>query len=137
MVTANPLRPALLAAARSPRRNKRSAALHPLDSPGARGDFPSLGTVLQTHFKCTATDCKDLSGPGSRIRLCKGAYKEPPSVAAEGWSCRKFKTKSVMAVGESTWAKCEDRSSQWMSTSGSSVDRCPPTVGGTRGSCCE
>ncbi len=46
-----------------------------------RQDFPSLGTVLQAYLKRTEADCKDLSGPGSRIRLCKGAYKEPASVA--------------------------------------------------------
>ncbi|MFZ2526133.1 MAG: proline dehydrogenase family protein [Rhodococcus sp. (in: high G+C Gram-positive bacteria)] len=49
-----------------------------------REEFPSLGTVLQAYLKRTETDCKDLSGPGSRIRLCKGAYKEPASVAYQG-----------------------------------------------------
>ncbi|MFD9664775.1 proline dehydrogenase family protein [Rhodococcus sp. NPDC059968] len=46
-----------------------------------RQDFSSLGTVLQAYLKRTEADCRDLSGPGSRIRLCKGAYKEPASVA--------------------------------------------------------
>lgn len=49
-----------------------------------RRDFPSLGTVLQAYLKRTEADCRDLSGPGSRIRLCKGAYKEPASVAHQG-----------------------------------------------------
>ena len=49
-----------------------------------RKDFPSLGTVLQAYLKRTEGDCQDLSGPGSRIRLCKGAYKEPASVAFQG-----------------------------------------------------
>ncbi|MEU8899233.1 proline dehydrogenase family protein [Nocardia sp. NPDC048505] len=44
-----------------------------------RGDFPDLGTVLQAYLKRTETDCRELSD--SRIRLCKGAYREPPSVA--------------------------------------------------------
>ncbi|MEV0247722.1 proline dehydrogenase family protein [Nocardia sp. NPDC050712] len=44
-----------------------------------RGDFPELGTVLQAYLKRSAADCRDLAG--SRIRLCKGAYREPPSVA--------------------------------------------------------
>ena len=26
-------------------------------------------------------DCRDLAGPGSRVRLCKGAYEEPESAA--------------------------------------------------------
>ncbi|MFE3280304.1 proline dehydrogenase family protein [Nocardia sp. NPDC059239] len=47
----------------------------------ARQDFPTLGTVLQAYLKRTEADCKDLAGPGSRIRLCKGAYNEPASVA--------------------------------------------------------
>ena len=46
-----------------------------------RGDFPTLGTVLQASLRRTESDCHDLSGPGSRIRLCKGAYDEPVSVA--------------------------------------------------------
>ncbi|ANS32137.1 proline dehydrogenase (plasmid) [Rhodococcus opacus] len=49
-----------------------------------RKDFPTLGTVLQAYLKRTEDDCKDLSGPGSRIRLCKGAYKEPASIAYQG-----------------------------------------------------
>ncbi|MEU7632083.1 proline dehydrogenase family protein [Nocardia sp. NPDC049220] len=46
-----------------------------------RADFPWLGTVLQAHLKRTESDCREFSGPGSRIRLCKGAYREPSSVA--------------------------------------------------------
>jgi proline dehydrogenase len=46
-----------------------------------RADFPATGTVLQTYLKRTPGDCADFAGPGSRIRLCKGAYNEPASVA--------------------------------------------------------
>lgn len=46
-----------------------------------RADFPSTGAVLQAYLRRTEQDCRDLSGPGSRVRLCKGAYAEPPSVA--------------------------------------------------------
>lgn len=46
-----------------------------------RADFPLLGTVLQAYLRRTEADCRDFSGPGSRIRLCKGAYREPTSVA--------------------------------------------------------
>jgi proline dehydrogenase len=46
-----------------------------------RRDFPHLGTVLQAYLHRTEQDCRDLSGPSSRIRLCKGAYSEPASVA--------------------------------------------------------
>lgn len=46
-----------------------------------RADFPWLGAVLQAYLRRTERDCRDLAGPGSRIRLCKGAYREPASVA--------------------------------------------------------
>ncbi|QIS11771.1 proline dehydrogenase family protein [Nocardia arthritidis] len=49
-----------------------------------RADFPWLGTVLQAYLHRTEGDCRDFAGPGSRIRLCKGAYAEPPSVAHQG-----------------------------------------------------
>ncbi|WP_026361155.1 proline dehydrogenase family protein [Amycolatopsis nigrescens] len=46
-----------------------------------RADFPWAGAVLQAYLRRTETDCAELSGPGSRVRLCKGAYAEPASVA--------------------------------------------------------
>ena len=49
-----------------------------------RKDFPSTGAVLQAYLYRTEQDCRDLAYAGSRIRLCKGAYKEPESVAFQG-----------------------------------------------------
>jgi proline dehydrogenase len=46
-----------------------------------RQDFPFVGAVLQAYLRRTEADCRDLSGAGSRVRLCKGAYDEPESVA--------------------------------------------------------
>jgi proline dehydrogenase len=46
-----------------------------------RADFPRVGAVLQAYLHRTEGDCADLSGPDSRVRLCKGAYSEPASVA--------------------------------------------------------
>ena len=46
-----------------------------------RADFPSTGAVLQAYLRRTEQDCRDLATAGSRIRLCKGAYAEPESVA--------------------------------------------------------
>jgi proline dehydrogenase len=46
-----------------------------------RMDHPWVGAVLQAHLRRTEADCRELAGPGSRVRLCKGAYDEPPSVA--------------------------------------------------------
>lgn len=46
-----------------------------------RQDFPDVGAVLQAYLRRTEGDCKDLAYAGSRVRLCKGAYQEPESVA--------------------------------------------------------
>ena len=46
-----------------------------------RQDFPWVGAVLQAYLHRTEADCRDLAGEGSRVRLCKGAYAEPASVA--------------------------------------------------------
>ncbi|WP_375480447.1 proline dehydrogenase family protein [uncultured Jatrophihabitans sp.] len=46
-----------------------------------RIDFPETGAVLQAYLRRTESDCRDLAHAGSRVRLCKGAYDEPPSVA--------------------------------------------------------
>ncbi|MDP9038701.1 MAG: proline dehydrogenase family protein [Acidobacteriota bacterium] len=40
-----------------------------------------VGTVLQAYLYRTADDTERLLRQGIRIRLCKGAYKEPPTVA--------------------------------------------------------
>jgi proline dehydrogenase len=46
-----------------------------------RGDFPQTGAVVQSYLFRTEDDCRALAGEGSRVRLVKGAYKEPASVA--------------------------------------------------------
>ncbi len=40
-----------------------------------------VGTVLQAYLYRTPDDAKRLVEQGIRIRLCKGAYKEPPTIA--------------------------------------------------------
>jgi len=40
-----------------------------------------VGTVLQSYFYRTEEDARLLCAEGIRIRLCKGAYKEPASIA--------------------------------------------------------
>ena len=49
-----------------------------------RREFPDVATVLQAYLHRTEADCAELSGTGSRIRLCKGAYSEPADVAFQG-----------------------------------------------------
>ncbi len=49
-----------------------------------RREFPTVATVLQAYLHRTESDCRALAGSGSRIRLCKGAYREPAEVAFQG-----------------------------------------------------
>jgi proline dehydrogenase len=44
-------------------------------------DFPWLGVVLQAYLQRTYGDCEQFAASGVRVRLCKGAYDEPASVA--------------------------------------------------------
>lgn len=46
-----------------------------------RQDWPWVGAVLQSYLYRTEQDCRDLAHEGSRVRLCKGTYKEPETVA--------------------------------------------------------
>jgi len=46
-----------------------------------RKEYPGTGAVLQAYLYRTEGDCRDLAEAGSRVRLCKGAYAEPESVA--------------------------------------------------------
>jgi proline dehydrogenase len=46
-----------------------------------RKDYPATGAVLQAYLRRTEGDCRELATAGSRVRLCKGAYSEPESVA--------------------------------------------------------
>ncbi len=46
-----------------------------------RRDFPTTGAVIQSYLRRSEADCRDLAAARSRVRLCKGAYSEPESVA--------------------------------------------------------
>ena len=41
----------------------------------------AVGTVIQSYLYRSEKDVNDLLAAGIRIRLCKGAYKEPPEIA--------------------------------------------------------
>ncbi|WP_163554251.1 proline dehydrogenase family protein [Candidatus Frankia alpina] len=49
-----------------------------------RRDFPSVGAVVQVQLLRTEGDCRDLARAGSRVRLCKGAYREPAGTVHRG-----------------------------------------------------
>ncbi|MEU1708994.1 proline dehydrogenase family protein [Streptomyces sp. NPDC005706] len=46
-----------------------------------RKDFPQTGCVIQAYLFRTEADARRLAEAGSRVRLVKGAYKEPAEVA--------------------------------------------------------
>jgi proline dehydrogenase len=46
-----------------------------------RSDFPDLGCVVQSYLRRSPGDCEALAIAGSRVRLCKGAYRAPDGVA--------------------------------------------------------
>jgi proline dehydrogenase len=49
-----------------------------------RADFPDLGCVVQSYLRRSAADCRELAAAGSRVRLCKGAYRAPEGVGLAG-----------------------------------------------------
>ena len=46
-----------------------------------RAQNPAIGTVIQSYLYSSDADIADLLAYGCRIRLCKGAYKEPAEIA--------------------------------------------------------
>jgi proline dehydrogenase len=46
-----------------------------------RAEAPAVGTVIQAYLFRSEDDIRDLLAAGCRIRLVKGAYKEPPRIA--------------------------------------------------------
>jgi proline dehydrogenase len=46
-----------------------------------RADYSDLGCVIQACLRRSEADCRALAAYGVRVRLCKGAYSEPESVA--------------------------------------------------------
>jgi proline dehydrogenase len=47
----------------------------------ARAKYAGVGTVMQSYLYRAEQDVRDLLAAGCRLRLCKGAYKEPPEIA--------------------------------------------------------
>jgi proline dehydrogenase len=46
-----------------------------------RQEFDNVGIVIQSYLYRSENDLRDLLAIGARVRLCKGAYDEPASVA--------------------------------------------------------
>ncbi len=45
------------------------------------GTYSNVGVVIQSYLYRSRQDAEGLIGAGARVRLCKGAYLEPPEVA--------------------------------------------------------
>jgi proline dehydrogenase len=43
--------------------------------------FDNVGTVIQAYLRRSENDMRELANEGAHIRLCKGAYLEPPEIA--------------------------------------------------------
>ncbi len=56
------------------------ATLDPFEELWAAG-YRNMGPVLQAYLKRTMDDALRMNELGARVRLCKGAYAEPPEVA--------------------------------------------------------
>jgi proline dehydrogenase len=59
-----------------------------------RKRYDNVGIVLQAYLHRTGDDVKEAVGRRDRVRLCKGAYKEPASIA---WTAMADIRKSFMA----------------------------------------
>ncbi|MEV4253184.1 proline dehydrogenase family protein [Spirillospora sp. NPDC049652] len=46
-----------------------------------RREFPETGVAIQSYLRRSEEYCAELAHEGSRVRLCKGAYSAPESVA--------------------------------------------------------
>ncbi len=46
-----------------------------------QAEFGNLGLAIQSYLRRTPTDLDRLTGLGGHLRLCKGAYQEPPDLA--------------------------------------------------------
>ncbi|HTS15875.1 MAG TPA: proline dehydrogenase family protein, partial [Candidatus Sulfotelmatobacter sp.] len=46
-----------------------------------RATYPEVGVVIQAYLRRSEADLTALIAEGTRVRLCKGAYQEPSSVA--------------------------------------------------------
>lgn len=65
----------------------------------ARGE--PVGAVLQSYLRRTLDDARSLASIGARVRLCKGIYREPSSIAFRG---REEIRESFLAAADALFA---------------------------------
>ena len=67
-----------------------------------RRSWPGTGAVLQAYLHRTLDDCRTLAVEGARVRLCKGAYAEPPELAfrtAHEVACSFVRCANILLAG--------------------------------------
>jgi len=67
----------------------------------ARAAYESVGPVIQAHLHRAAADTRRCIERGIRVRLCKGAYKEPPDIAIQDM---RLVRRNYMALAEALLA---------------------------------
>ncbi len=83
-----------------------------------RAQYDNLGVVVQTYLHRTAADVRELNSIGAQLRLCKGAYKEPESVAYQAKEDvdRNYRELAELLLQEGhypAFATHDDRGTQW------------------------
>lgn len=70
----------------------------------ARPKFDNVGIVLQAYLKRTEDDLERVLAVNGRVRLCKGAYKEPSSIALQNMTEIRA---NYMKLARRLFEKCE------------------------------
>jgi proline dehydrogenase len=70
-----------------------------------RKDYDNVGIVLQAYLHRTLDDIRESVRRGDRVRLCKGAYREPPETAAQDMPeiRRRFQEGAHLLLEEGTY----------------------------------
>ncbi len=63
-----------------------------------RDGWRNIGVVLQAYMRRTAGDVARMNELGARVRLCKGAYREPPEVALQDMAAIRKNFAELMQV---------------------------------------
>ena len=93
-----------------------------------RKDFPETGAVLQAYLRRTEADCRDLAHEGSRVRLCKGAYKEPEAVAFQDAARRRQVVRALPEGADGRPGLPDDRDARPAADRDRRRARGPPTA---------
>jgi proline dehydrogenase len=98
---------------RASRRSRSTSCAASMRACGLRG---AVGVVIQAYLYRSQADVEQLLADGIRVRLCKGAYKEPPEVAfprKADVDANFLKLAKMLSTAPSTTAGHARRGSSW------------------------